>query len=462
MTQATRTIGHLEFGTPETPIVETVQRALAVFTSKYTQYKPSILMLNPHNLPYETELAALGLEVRFTNAVLAAHHAWVGAPKSGQSGPVRIIATKAVVTSLMDAPVETVIALPLPVVIETPISMALCRAMTGVPALVAPKIAGLLCAVNPRGPEVDERDDESEDDTPELAPMVLNREWIWAWRAVHVHTQADERIGVSQEKAERNMAVLRSFMIDAAKFTAPLAPFVRGTGGVVKSKGAFLSGETLSECFAVPDGPMYGPELPPEPPAPMLPQEVTMHPRDVAAELAALVEQKEQPGALSVPSRNPLSYEAHQERKRAAQVASEATQAREAESRSSEELLEEVAMERLSVTPQQLDLFIEDLRFAVGHLEIEDAGLLVDGHRLNVLDQKNKIVLHHPVAKVNPIVVATRPHESYPWEYNSKRQHVRQYLQSCAGQFAKRKIKPIKAGELYDFEMKDRGGEVAA
>lgn len=464
MTQVTRTIGHLEFGTPETPIIETVKRALSVFTAKHTQYKPSILMVNPLNIEHEAELIAMGLEVRFTNAVLAAHHAWVGAPKSGQSGAaVRVIASKAIATSLTDAPpvVETVIALP--VIDDVQIIRGFIRLST--PALPAPSIAGLLLAVNPRGPEADEQDGGEEEDTPELAPMVLNREWVRAWQLVHMHTQADERIGVSQERADRNLALLRAFMSDAVTFTAPLQPFVRGESAEPSQPDGLNGHEEAAIAVKLPERmrrdrirAMFERQLADAQPHPaydipiacrgevrmmqrpalvitneeaeliaalhegdtllVLPQSL-QDAGDVRAMMRELADQKAQPAVLSIEAR-----------------------------------LEQVAAERAAVAHDKVRDFLEALEYAVNHREDEQAQLLPDGHRFMRHGKQGQIKVKHPSLKVEPMLVAVQLHRAAGFRFVARPHEVRAYLEKCEREFEAKKIVRISAGELYPGEVK--------
>jgi hypothetical protein len=193
--------------------------------------------------------------------------------------------------------------------------------------------------------------------------------------------------------------------------------------------------------------------------APMLPQEITQHPRDVMRELAA---SKKQPGALAgVPHREPLSMEAHLERRQQQAALTDETPVTKP-TKSSEELLEEAAMDRTEITPAFLDDFVEALQYAVENRSIAEAGYLVDGHRVITLDRKGIVNLWHPMIGEGAMQVAVRLRVDDPYRFIAKRHEVRAYLGLCKAVFAAKNITPIKAGEMYDWERKAQRGEKAA
>jgi hypothetical protein len=254
---------------------------------------------------------------------------------------------------------------------------------------------------------------------------VINVEWLTAWRMAHLPTQANERAGITSEMAARNTEKLRDFMKAGLRNAAPLNPYVMAdlpssdapegtadtpevlTPNIEHEKPVFNGTTAISHEEAA-----FIAALP------MLPQEVTMHPRDVAAELALLADQKSQPAVLSIEAR-----------------------------------LEQIAGERATVAHDKVRDFLEALEFAVNHREDEQAQLLPDGHRFMRHGKQGQIKVKHPSLKVEPMLVAVQLHRQDGYRFVCRPHEVRAYMEKCAREFEAKKITPISAGELYPGEV---------
>lgn len=416
-------IGHLEFGTPGTDIIVTAQKAIRELIAKHIGVTPAIMVVNGQYHARRAEFEALGIDQIIFGSTQP-HMCWVGADKvksparsSGRT-PVRVTeSSRARVLAAVDLPsvavVETVIALPLPVVIETPISTALCRALVGVPALPAPKIAGLLCAVNPiTEPETDE--DEGEE------PIAVVLPWL---------SPDESAVPDSARRVERIRAMLERQAADALTRQGCLNLYA-SRGAMIADRDRRASTQTvesmiaLCELYGDASGEMAFSErgfrlliaAGPVKSAPMLPQEVTMHPRDVMRELA---EQKSQPNVLSIEAR-----------------------------------LEKVVQDRALVEHDKVKDFLEALEFAVNNREDALAQLLMDGHRFMKHGKQGHIKVKHPSLKVEPMLVAVQLHRQDGYRFVCRPHEVHAYLEKCEREFEAKKIVRISAGELYPGEVK--------
>lgn len=423
MTQLTQgRIGHLEFGTPDTDIIVTAQKAIRELITKHVGVTPAIMVVNGQYHARRAEFEALGIDQIIFGSTQP-HMCWVGAEKvksparSVGRTPVRVVENvRARVLAAVDLPpvavVETVIALPLPVVIETPISTALCRALIGVPALPAPRIAGLLCAANPiTEPETNE--DEGEE------PIAVVLPWL---------SPDESAVPDSARRVERIRAMLERQAADALPRQGCLNLYA-SRGAMIADRDRRASTQAvesmiaLCELYGDASGEMAFSERGfrlliasgPVKPAPMLPQEVTMNPRDVMRELAA---QKSQPNVLSIEAR-----------------------------------LEKVVQDRALVEHDKVKDFLEALEHAVNHREDARAQLLVDGHRFMKHGKQGQIKVKHPSLKVEPMLVAVQLHRQDGYRFVARPHEVRAYLEKCEREFEAKKIVRISAGELYPGEV---------
>lgn len=414
-------IGHLEFGTPGTDIIVTAQKAIQTLITKHVGVTPAIMVVNGQYHARRAEFEALGI-VQIIFGSTQPHMCWVGAEKvksparsSGRTAVRVIESSRARVLAAVDLPsppvVETVITLP-PVVIETPISTALCRAMIGVPALPAPKIAGLLLPRNPTTePETDE--DEGEE------PIAVVLPWL---------SPDESAVPDSARRVERIRAMLERQAADALPRQGCLNLYT-SRGAMIADRDLRASTQAvesmiaLCELYGDASGEMAFSERGfrlliasgPVKPAPMLPQEVTMHPRDVMRELA---DQKSQPNVLSIAAR-----------------------------------LEKVAQDRALVEHDKVKDFLEALEFAVSHRDDAQAQLLMDGHRFMKHGKQGHIKVKHPSLKVEPMLVAVQLHRQDGYRFVARPHEVRAYLEKCEREFEAKKIARISAGELYPGEV---------
>lgn len=473
MALLTRHEGRTYFEDHNEDVIARLANALDDFRTRMGKPDPTLLTLNclneAHRADIEEWIADQGLKLKlnFSNTVLAVHHTWFGRPKvQGAAGrsersSVRVVESSrarvlASIGGVAPMVVETVITLPLAIVIETPISTALCHALAGPPQLPPPALRAL-CAVNPRDPEADERDDGQEEAAQQFAAMVLdlsaprviNPEHIEAFRVAHSSSEKSRPALLALINGGSPQQWIERPITEDERIWKPLV-----MRQLQRSSRAWricqMLGRQIEDALPVQEQVIY---LPAPEPAPMLPQEVTMHPRDVKAELAMLAAQKATSTALSAPGRippnNSFSYEAHKARREQEKAAVQPA-------RSSEELLEEAAMKRMEVSPQMLNDFMEAAQFAVEHPDNQDAQLFVDGHRLDVLDQKGLIILKHrekALGKLSlKVGVKLRQMDSY--RFVARREEVRAYLETCRQVFEAKGITPLRAGEKYPWETK--------